>query len=81
MRFASGQLTLEPPEGPAELAPGSVAFGVTEPPWVFVVDGDGRLRTKLTGIFGTDELRAAMGAVSTWRPLGAPATAAPRVVA
>jgi hypothetical protein len=77
MRFSGGALTLEPPEGPAQLAPWSVAYGVAEPPWVFVVDEDGRLRAKFTGVFGTDELRAAMTAVSGWRPLGVPSTPAP----
>jgi hypothetical protein len=77
MRFAGGQLTLEPPEGPPTLAPWSVAYGVMQPPWVFVVDGDGNLRAKLTGVFGTDELRAAMTAVGGWRPLAAPAATVP----
>lgn len=80
MRFASGQLTLEPPDGPPTLAPWSVAYGVAEPPWIFVVDKEGLLRAKFTGVFGTDELRAAMTAVSGWRPLGAPATPAPVAV-
>jgi hypothetical protein len=79
MRFASGQLTLEPPEGPATLAPWSEAYGVRQPPWVFVVDIDGHVHAKFNGVFGTDELRAAMSEVSTWHPLGAPATAPPAV--
>ncbi len=76
-RFAGGQLSLEPPGGPAALAPWSQAWGVEAPPWVFVVDRDGIVRAKFTGILGTDELRAAMSAVSDWHPLGAPATPAP----
>lgn len=79
-RFAMGMLTLEPPDGPAALAPWSVAWGLAEPPWVFVVDRTGIVRAKLTGIFGTGELRAAMAAVIAWHPLGAP-TPAPRTVA
>jgi hypothetical protein len=79
-RFSAGQLTLEPPEGPAVLAPWSEAYGIDVPPWIFVVDKDGILRAKFTGIFGTDELRAAMTAVSGWRPLGVPATPAPPAV-
>jgi hypothetical protein len=76
MRFAAGALTLDPPDGPARLAPWSEAYGLDEPPWVFVVDGEGRVRAKFQGIFGTDELRAAMAAVSTWRPLvGSPSPA------
>ena len=79
MRFAAGQLTLEPPEGPATLAPWSIAYGVQQPPWVFVVDIDGNVHAKFNGVFGTDELRAAMSEVSTWHPLGAPATPPPAV--
>ena len=77
MRFSSGQLTLEPPEGPATLAPWSEAYGIDVPPWIFVVAMDGTLRAKFTGVFGTDELRAAMTAVGDWHPLGAPATEPP----
>jgi len=79
MRFEAGQLTLEPPGGPAMLASWSVAYGVEVPPWIFVVDMDGTLRAKFSGIFGTDELRAAMSAVSDWHPLGTSATPPPPV--
>ena len=41
------------------------------------VDREGRVHQKLTGVFGSDELRAAMGEIATWVPLGAPATQAP----
>jgi hypothetical protein len=70
LAFREGVLTLDPPGGPARLTDWSVAWGVAEPPWVFVVDRDGRLKAKFTGIFGTDELRAAMASVSPWRPPG-----------
>lgn len=76
-RWAAGQFTLEPPEGPATLAPWSEAYGIQTAPWVFVIAGDGTVRAKFTGVFGTDELRAAMSSVSQWHPLGAPASAAP----
>ncbi len=79
MRFEAGQLTLEPPEGPATLAPWSEAYGIDVAPWIFVVDKDGNLRAKFTGIFGTDELRAAMTAVSGWKPLGGRASPPPPV--
>lgn len=59
-----GQLVLDPPGGPARLTAWSEAWGVTEPPWVFVVDADGRLVAKFSGVFGTDELRSAIGAVA-----------------
>jgi len=62
--YETGMLTLEPPEGPSVLTPAAQAYGVDEPPWVFVVGRDGRLHAKLGGVVGTDELRAAMAAVS-----------------
>lgn len=62
--YQTGMLTLEPPDGPAVLTPAAQAYGIDEPPWVFVVDRDGRLSAKLSGVVGTDELRAAMAAVS-----------------
>lgn len=80
-RWSAGQFTLEPPEGPATLAPWSEAYGIQTAPWVFVVAGDGTIRAKFTGVFGTDELRAAMSSVSQWHPLGAPASPAPVVAA
>ncbi len=62
--YQTGMLTLEPPDGPAVLTSAAQAYGVEEPPWVFVVDRDGRLHAKLSGVVGTDELRAAMAAVT-----------------
>ncbi|CAN5675366.1 hypothetical protein BH23CHL8_BH23CHL8_22700 [soil metagenome] len=64
MRFSEGQLTLEPPEGPASLAEWSHAWSVSERAWIFVVDTDGRLHAKFTDVLGTDELRAALGSVT-----------------
>jgi hypothetical protein len=63
-----GMLTLDPPGGPAVPADYTTAWGVTEPPWVFVVDKEGRLRAKFTGVLGSDELRAAIAGVTEWRP-------------
>jgi hypothetical protein len=65
-----GMLTLDPPGGPAVPAEYTTAWGVTEPPWVFVVDKEGRLRAKFTGVIGSDELRAAIAGVTAWRPPG-----------
>lgn len=64
-------LQLDPPTGPAVLTETARAWGVEEPPWVFVVDRHGRLQAKFSGIIGSDELRAAITAVTPWRPLGA----------
>jgi len=46
----------------------SMAWGVKEPPWVFVIDDEGRLVAKFSGVVGSDELRAAIAAVTPWRP-------------
>lgn len=64
MRSTEGTLTLDPPEGPAVLAPWSRAWNIDEPPWVFVIDARGRLQAKFTGVLGTDELRTALAAVT-----------------
>ncbi len=45
-------------------APWSVAYGIPTEPWVFVVGADGRIATSFELIVGTDELRAAIGAVA-----------------
>jgi hypothetical protein len=63
-----GMLELDPPGGPAVLTDTASAWGVDEPPWVFVIDVDGRLRAKFRGVVGSDELRAAIASVTPWRP-------------
>jgi hypothetical protein len=63
-------LELDPPGGPAVLTDYAQAWGITEPPWVFVIDRDGRLHAKFTGVLGSDELRAAITSVTPWRPVG-----------
>jgi len=63
-------LELDPPGGPAVLTDYAEAWGITEPPWVFVIDRDGRLHAKFTGVIGSDELRAAIASVTPWRPVG-----------
>lgn len=64
-----GMLTLDPPEGPPVLTDYAEAWGITEPPWVFVIDRDGRLQAKFNAIIGSDELRAAIASVTPWRPV------------
>ncbi len=64
-------LELDPPQGPAVLTDYAEAWGIEEPPWVFVIDRDGRLQAKFTGVIGSDELRAAIASVTVWRPVGA----------
>lgn len=63
-------LELDPPGGPAVLTDYSEAWGIKEPPWVFVIDREGRLQAKFTGVIGSDELRAAITSVTQWRPVG-----------
>jgi hypothetical protein len=63
-----GMLQLEPPGGPAVLTEYARDWGISDPPWVFVIDRDGRLQAKFTGVLGSDELRAAIASVTPWRP-------------
>ena len=63
-------LELDPPAGPAVLTDYAEAWGIEEPPWVFVIDRDGRLHAKFTNIIGSDELRAAITSITPWRPVG-----------
>lgn len=65
-----GMLGLDPPGGPAVLTDYAEAWGIVEPPWVFVIDRDGRLHAKFTGVIGSDELRAAITSVAPWHPVG-----------
>jgi hypothetical protein len=64
-----GMLELDPPGGPAVLTDYARAWGIEEPPWVFVIDRDGRVHAKFTGVIGSDELRAAITSVTPWRPV------------
>jgi hypothetical protein len=63
-------LDLDPPGGPAVLTDYAEAWGIAEPPWVFIIDRDGRLQAKFTGVIGSDELRAAITSVTAWHPVG-----------
>ena len=68
---AGGALALDPPGGPGRLAAWSEAWGIEAAPWVFVVDGEGFVRAKFSGVLGTEELRAALRAVAGWSPTAA----------
>jgi len=46
------------------LGPAARAFGLPSEPWVFVVGADGRVAAKLEGIFGSQELEAAIRLVA-----------------
>lgn len=47
-------------QGRLELGPVAREWGLPSEPWVFVVDANGRVVAKLEGIFGSDELAAAI---------------------
>ena len=64
-----GMLELDPPGGPAVLTDYARAWGIEEPPWVFVIDRDGKVHAKFTGVIGSDELRAAITSITPWRPV------------
>lgn len=64
-----GMLALDPPGATAVLTEYARAWGIEEPPWVFVIDREGRLHAKFSGVVGSDELRAAMASVTQWRPV------------
>ncbi len=69
--FADGELSLDPPGGPGRLAPWSEAWGIEAAPWIFVVDREGIVRAKFSGVLGTEELRAALRAIAVWSPTAA----------
>lgn len=57
-------------QGPARIAPWAAAWGVTAPPWMFVIAPDGTLVAKFQGVFGTDELLSALRHVAPYAPGG-----------
>jgi hypothetical protein len=63
-----GVLVNDPAGSPRRIAPWAAAWGVTEPPWLFIVGDDGTLRAKFQGIFGTDELLSALRQVADYLP-------------
>lgn len=69
-REQDGRLWPDPIDGPPRPAPWTAALGITSAPWILVVDAEGRLRAKLTDVFGSDELRAAVREIAPWAPGG-----------
>jgi hypothetical protein len=70
-RIEADRLALDPPSGPARLAPWSEAWGLASDghgtasiPWVFVVDASGRVRATFQGIIGSEEVGLALGEVA-----------------
>ena len=62
------QVLVDASQGPGRIAPWVAAWGVTEPPWMFVIAEDGTVRAKFQGIFGTDELMSALRRVAPYMP-------------
>jgi hypothetical protein len=62
-------MELDPPGGPAVLTDYAEAWGIEEPPWVFVINRDGQVHAKFTGVIGSDELRAAITSITPWHPV------------
>ena len=69
-REQDGRLWPDPIDGPTRPAPWTSALGIASAPWILVVDEQGRLRAKLTDVFGSDELRAAVRDIAPWAPGG-----------
>lgn len=57
-------------QGPARIAPWAEAWGVTGPPWMFVIAPDGTVSAKFQGVFGTDELLSALRRITPYAPGG-----------
>lgn len=63
---------LDPPDATPRLTSIAKAWGMGEGPWpleampwAFVVDGDGVVRSKVTGVFGTDEIDLVLTRIAT----------------
>ena len=46
-----------------EYVPAFTEWGLPSEPWVFVVDGDGRVRAKFEGVVGDDELTSVLDSI------------------
>ncbi len=61
MVFADGRLQPElSADGQLQTAPWTDAFGLPSEPWVFVVDGDGKVAAKFETILAPEEMKAAI---------------------
>lgn len=57
-------------QGPTRIAPWAEAWGVSGPPWMFLIGADGTVQAKFQGVFGTDELLSALRRISPFAPGG-----------
>lgn len=63
-----GAIVTGPDQGPVRIAPWAAAWGVSAPPWMFVIGSDGLVHAKFQGVFGTDELLSALRQVAPFAP-------------
>ncbi len=64
--------------GRLELTVAATEWRLPTEPWVFVVDAGGVVRARFEGLFGADELAAALEPLLNWPPLRARFAPAPR---
>lgn len=67
MAFTDGRLQPELADGQLQASSWTDAWGLRSEPWVFVVDGAGKVAAKFEGVVAEDELRAAFDAVAPTR--------------
>ncbi|MBX3032062.1 MAG: hypothetical protein KF809_18105 [Chloroflexi bacterium] len=65
---ADGTVVVGSDQVATEIAPWAAAWGVTAPPWMFVIAADGAVTAKFQGVFGTDELLSALRQVAAYSP-------------
>ncbi len=64
MAMTDGSLQPVLADGQLQAAPWTDAWGLRTEPWVFVVDGEGKVAAKFEAVVAEDELRAAFDAVA-----------------
>jgi hypothetical protein len=64
MAFTDGRLQPVLADGQLQAAAWTDAWGLRTEPWIFVVDGAGKVTAKFEAVVGEDELRAAFDAVA-----------------
>ena len=64
MAFTEGRLQPVLADGNLQAAAWTDAWGLRTEPWIFVVDGDGKVTAKFEAAVGEEELRAALDAVA-----------------
>lgn len=65
---ADGAVVVDADRTDGVIAPWAAAWGVTAPPWMFIIAADGTVTAKFQGVFGTDELLSALRQVAPYSP-------------